>query len=245
MRKIYLLDGTTDGFFTAVFDAYKEEKAYLTKQKNVQVGLFDECISVNADEEKAGRVQKKLRSISSQGYNEVLQILRTNLEDGAQIAFQYLKLLVAYGGAARSRLTEPTVRRALELCGQVWTEVHRLKGFLRFQETATGLLYAHCKPDNDVVELLMPHFIARLHGIPFVIHDVARSIAGLYDGSAWTVAAVGEAEIALSEKEISFSSLWKNYYRTVAIPSRKNVRQQKNYMPTRYWSTLVEDPREE
>lgn len=245
MRNIYVTDGTVKGFFTAVFDAYLDENAYLTALPCFQQKIFDRFISVKSDEEKAKRVVKKLYALSAQGTREIFSILRTPAEDKEQTAFLYAKRIVKYGGGARSRLTDPVVRHALDLSGKVWTEVHRLKGFLRFRETAEGVFYAPCSPDNDVVELLTPHFIERFRGVPFLIHDVKRGLAAMYNGKDRLFVSVGEAEINLSEKEVAFSALWKKYYRTVNIQSRKNLRQQKNYMPVRYWSMLTEEPYEE
>lgn len=241
-RTVYYTDGTKKGFLTAVFDAYKDETAYLTSSPRFQESLFDESVRVQTDEEKAARVGKKLFSLSRRGASETLAILRTQAEDREQAAFLYAKLLVKSGGGARNKLTEPAVRRALDLSGQVFTETHRMKGFLRFRETAQGVYYAPCEPDNDIVDLLLPHFKARLAGVPFVIHDFRRGVAAIYDGENIALSSVGQAEITLSASETECSELWKKYYQTVAIESRKNTRQQKNYMPVRYWRTLVEEP---
>lgn len=56
----------------------------------------------------------------------------------------------------------------------------------------------------------MPHFAARFKNARFVIHDVSRKIAGIYNGNEWLVSPVGTADIVLSENEESFSALWKN-----------------------------------
>ncbi len=245
MRNIYRTDGSVEGFFTAVFDAYQDGNAYLTSSACFQQELFDNFLSVSTDEEKAKRVVKKLYSLSKQGTKEIFSILRTPEEDKEQAAFLYAKEIVQSSGSARSRLTDPAVRRALDLSGRVWTEAHRLKGFLRFRETAEGVFYAPCSPDNDVIELVMPHFIERFQGTSFVIHDVKRAIAGMYNGKESMLVSVKEAEISFSQKELAFSALWKKYYKTVNIQSRKNLRQQKNYMPVRYWSMLTEEPYEE
>jgi probable DNA metabolism protein len=241
-RTVYVTDGTREGFLTAVFDAYKDETAYLTSSCCFQQSLLDEIRRVQTDGEKAKRVAKKLFALSQRGASEVLAILRTPAEDREQTAFLYAKRIVAYGNGARSRLTDPIVRRALDLSGQVFTEVHRLKGFLRFRETEQGVYYAPCEPDNDVVDLLLPHFRSRLAGVPFVIHDFRRGVAVVYDGENSALSSVGQAEIALSASEAECSELWKKYYQTVNIESRRKEKQQKNYMPVRYWRTMVEEP---
>ncbi|MBQ2881820.1 MAG: DUF4130 domain-containing protein, partial [Clostridia bacterium] len=43
-----------------------------------------------------------------------------------------------------------------------------------------------------------------------------------------------------SDADLIFADLWKQYYRTVAISSRKNERLRRQYMPRRYWKYLIE-----
>ncbi len=245
MRNIYYTDGSPEGFFTAVFDAYADEYAFLTSSRALQTALGDTFISVASSEEKAARVVKKLRAIDRNSLYEIDCVLRTAEADKEQAAFLYIRLLVKKRAPVREMLTFPEVRRAVDLASKVGAERHLLSGFLRFQETKSGAFYAPCSPDNDVVELLMPHFAARFKTSAFVIHDISRGIAGIYNGAEWLVAPAPRAEIVLSEDEEAFLGLWKKYYHTVYIPSRKNTRQMKGYMPVRYWKFMPEKQYEE
>ncbi len=240
-RKVYFTDGTQESFFTAVFDGYKDDSAYLTSEKNLQLSLGEEWVKLEADGEKVARVLRKLKAIDARAVYDVQLVLRSCESDREQTAFLYVRELVKTGKSVRGKLALAAVRRMMDLRGQVANEVHRLKGFLRFSETEEGVLYAPCSPDHDDIDLLAPHFIARLNA-PFVIHDVWRQKALLYDGRECILAYVGDAEIVESEREKRFSALWKRYYQSVNIPARKNVRQQKNYMPVRYWEFLTEEP---
>jgi probable DNA metabolism protein len=240
-RTVYFTGGTEEGFFTAVFDGYNQPNAYLTSEKNIQLSLGERTVKVLPDMEKAARVERKMKRIDARAVDDVRLVLRHRDEEREQIAFLYIRELVKTGKSVRGKLSVEWVRRMMDLRGQVLNEVHRLKGFLRFSETSEGVLYAPCSPDHDDVELLAPHFIARLNA-PFVIHDVWRRKALLYDGRECIVAAVGDAEIVESERERYFSSLWKKYYQSVNIAERKNLTQQRNYMPVRYWNFLTEQP---
>lgn len=240
MKKVYHTDGTPIAFFTAVFNGYKDQTAYLTSSRNFQTAIGDSWTEVTPDENKAARVVKKLRQIDERAFREIDYILRTAAPDREQTAFEYIRLVIKYGKSAREKLTLPAVRRAMDLSSQISTEVHRLHGFLRFQESDVGVFYAPCSPDNDVLELLLPHFIARFKNQSFVIHDVKRKAAALYNGAEWIIVPAEKAEITASANEKAIASLWKKYYRTVAIPMRKNTRQMKNYMPVRYWKFIIE-----
>jgi len=238
-KKVYFTDGTSECFYTAVFDAYKDENAYVTSEKYLQLSLGQSFVHVIADGEKVARVLNKIRRLDKNAVYDVELALRSRERDREQTAFLYVRELVRSGKSVRGKLSVSAVRRMMDLRSQVAGEVHRLKGFLRFSETADGVLYAPCSPDHDDVDLLAPHFIARL-ACPFVIHDVWRKKALLYDGRECVVMPVDSAEIVESDRQQAFSELWKKYYRTVNIPARKNVRQQKGYMPVRYWKFLNE-----
>ena len=240
VKNVYITDGTSEGFYTAVFDAYKDEEAYVTAEKRYQLSLGQAPIFVQTDGEKAARVTRKVKCLDAKALYDTELVIRNRESDGVQTAFLYLRELVKSGRCVRGKLTVSCVRRMMELRGQVSNEVHRLKGFLRFSETEEGVLYTACSPDHDDVDLLAGHFIARLNQ-PFAIHDVWREKAVIYDGRECVLARVNGAEITESERQRAFASLWKKYYQTVNIPERRNLRAQKNFMPVRYWEFLTED----
>ena len=140
----------------------------------------------------------------------------------------------------RNMQADPRVLEATDLISKVTRELHRMKGLLRFMENADGVLYAPYSPDNDITDMLAVHFAERLGGQKFVIHDVKRKIAALYDGEEIVLTRVEDAEIYLSEYEKYFEDLWKLYYKSVNILSRPHEKQMKGYMPVRYWKFLPE-----
>ena len=240
MRRVYQTDETRENFFTTVFYAYNDETAYLTSAKVFQNRLDDIFVRIETESDKAERVRKKLASIAPLSLREIDKILRSCNPEKAQIAFEYLKLVVKHGKNARERLTIPAVRQAMDEVARVGYEVHRLHGFLRFQECESGIYYGACAPDNDILELLAPHFVARFKTQPFVIHDIKRNKAVLYNGEKRIVVPFCNPTFSVSDREKQICFLWKKYYHDVAIPERKNLRQMKNYMPVRYWKFMSE-----
>ncbi len=245
MKTVYQTDGSPIGFYTAVFDAYKDQTAYLSSETERQTELGERIVWVRSDEEKAARVVKKIRALDKIALTETDYVLRTPYPDKEQVAFAYLRLLVQTGAPVRGYLSLPEIRKAMDYSNKTAHEKHIVSGFLRFHETENGIFYAPFQPDNDIVELLMPHFFARFKNTPFVIHDVARKIAGLSDGKNWFLSPAGEAQVLFSDAEDGFLSLWKKYYQAVAIAERKNTRQMKGYMPVRYWKFMPEKIAEE
>lgn len=236
----YITDGSEDCFYTAVFDAYKNENCIITSQGDVQLGLGYELIEVERDENKAERVKRKLNLLDAGALNDIKLILKSCDPLKENIAFEYVKLIVKNGGAVRNMQADPRVLEATDVISKVTGETHRMKGFLRFMENADGVLYAPYSPDNDITDMLSVHFAERLGGQKFVIHDVKRKIAALYDGNEIIMTRVEDAEVYLSEYEKYFENLWKQYYKSVNILSRPHEKQMKGYMPVRYWKFLPE-----
>lgn len=236
----YLTDGTEDCFYTAVFDAYNEKDCRITSEADVQIEVGCELLEVQTDGAKAERVKKKLSRLDGEALNEIGLMLRSCEAARETAAFLYIKLIIARGAPVRAMQSERRVFEATDICNRVTGELHRLKGFLRFMENADGILYAPYAPDNNVTDLLAVHFAKRLGAQEFVIHDLKRNIAALYDGKQIVMTRVNAAEIYLSEHEKYFEGLWKQYYNSVNISSRPHEKQMKGYMPVRYWKFLPE-----
>lgn len=238
--KIFITDGSPEGFFTAVFDAFNQKDATITSDTHVQLALDSEVIRLIPDAGKSGRVLRGIYNCDRYAAEEISLVLRSCDPLKEQIVFEYIKKLMQIKFPIRKRLSLPEVIRFNDISYKVTGETHRLKGLLRFMECAGGVLYAPYSPDNNITDLLMAHFAERLKSEKFVIHDLNRKIAGMYDGREWIMGYAGEADIYLSEQEKAFESLWKKYYNAVDIKERPHEKQMKRSMPVRYWKFLPE-----
>ena len=239
----YLVDGTEQCFYTAVFEAYNDKDCIITSERNVQLGLGFGVIDVVTDERKAERVVAKLNDLDGGAAEDIGLLLRSDNALKENVAFEYIKLIVAHGGAVRAMLANPTVIEMTQIRSRVFGEVHRMKGFLRFMENEDGVLYAPYSPDNDITDILARHFAARFASKRFVIHDIKRKRAAMFDGHEIVITYADDAEIYLSEYEAYFENLWRQYYKSVNIASRPHEKQMKGYMPIRYWKFLPEKRR--
>lgn len=237
--RIYLCDGSPDSFYSAVFSAYCEKEATIVCD-NVQIGINDDTMSVINNKNHVERVKRKLALYDSYAQWEIENILKSNLPDRAERAYLYLKLILKCKTPVRNRLAEPIVLNALDAVKKVSRETERMRGFLRFTECDGGILYAPCSPDNDIITDLFPHFRRRFPNERFIIHDIKRKKAILYNGKAAVLAPMEKADIYLSSQEEEFCRLWKEYYRAVNIAARKNKRLQDNWMPRRYRKFMPE-----
>ena len=238
--KIFITDGSSYGFFTAVFDAFRENDCVITSRDEVQMSFDSEIVRVENDPEKCARVERGICRCDSGAIDDILLVLRSADPLKEQIALDYIRRLMEKKSPIDRAYNLPEVIVFNELKGKVTGEIHKMQGFLRFMESESGAFYAPYSPDNDITDLLMPHFAERFKSERFVIHDVGRKIAGMYDGHEWIMGYAGEAEIYLSEYERAFQTLWKKYYKAVNLKERPHEKQMKGYMPVRYWKFLPE-----
>ncbi|MDE7401040.1 MAG: TIGR03915 family putative DNA repair protein [Clostridia bacterium] len=238
--KFFITDGSVISFFTAVFDAFAEKECVITSDNQIQLSLDSQIIYVDGDTGKCERVRNGIAKYDPYAEEEILLSLRSCDTRKEQIAFDYIRKLMQIKAPIRKRLSLPEVIQLNDIVHKITYETHRFTGFLRFMECAGGILYAPYSPDNDITDLLMPHFAARLKSERFIIHDLKRKTAGIYNGSQWIMGCAGEAEVYLSENEKAFENLWKKYYKSVNIKERPHEKQMKGYMPVRYWKYLPE-----
>lgn len=233
---IYLTDGTRDGFLTAFLAAWGDEEALLLPKDERPLGP---CVEVVPDPQKAQRALCRFQELDGGCVREMDRLLRCR-DEGIQTAFRYLLLIAKRGGPVRGMLSHPDVLKAEQALRRVAHEIDRMKGFVRFSESASGTLYAPLSPDNDIVDILARHFSKRLPEYPFVLHDVKRKKAAVWDGEHLFLAPLQQAEVILSADEEGWQKLWKTYFSAVNIPSRKRIRQQNGYLPKRYRKFMTE-----
>ena len=161
--------------------------------------------------------------------------------DAHDLMTKYIKLGFKMGAIVEGYRTEKDIDTVMKICRKVRLEKHRFLGFIRFIKTKKELYYAKFEPDHNILPLITPHFANRFKDEYFMIHDLKRNIAAVYNKSKWMITDMpNEVEFLLIEEEADYERLWKIFYESVFIKSRKNLKQQKGYMPTRYWKHLTE-----
>lgn len=236
---IYLYDGTAEGFLCAFLLSYSDRDARVASD-GFQLPIGAEAINVATDREKAEKVKERLLSFDKRSMHDLSVLLRSGDGDKEEVALAYFRLLAQKKRPVLEMLSFEAVRRADDCMRRVGIELHRMKGFLRFFETESGALYAAFSPDNDIVDLLVPHFRARLPRFPFVIHDVKRKKAAVWDTQNVFLAPLDKAEVLIAADENDWQNLWRQYYESVNIPSRERLKQMRGYLPVRYMKFMPE-----
>lgn len=240
----YFFDGTKNGLLTCIFESFYEKRIPDdVTTECVQCGLLDEIVTIKTDNEKAERVYKCLKNCKTKYLVSDFNLtFRSGEKKRFKVLFDYLNVAISNKNIDVSKaFALPEIQAFTDLKNRIYTETHRFKGFLRFMETEKGFYYACYEPDNDITELLVPHFTARLQS-PFIIHDIKRNILALCDGKRYKILNGGDngVTVFISESEEIFLNLWQKYYKSINIEERKNLRQMRNYMPERYWKNLSE-----
>ena len=250
----YVYDGTFDGFLTVIFEIYasKQKPVQILREHLCQPGLFETPKYVATDAAKSERVWNGIVKRSNKQVTRMFYLaFASDLPDVEMTLYGYLeKLFADTTGTFYKNLLDDHSFELYQVSRKVSFEIHRFHGFVRFQETSDGLFFAVIEPDHDIVSLLAPHFARRYGSQSWVIYDRRRD-----KGIFWRKPEM--LEITLTDKQFDtitgdilqqvksddedlYRSLWKAYYKAIAIPERKNTRLMLRLLPRRYWKYLPE-----
>ena len=236
--KLFLIDNNIDGILSALFYSFVEKiiPDDVVDKRTYQPRIDALSINIPTEKEKAERVKTALFKYGGDDIIAHLKVCLLSCEKNALlIAFNYAHLTLKLRKDVCDMLNEKVVLDFSYTIQKVLHERHILLGFIRFQESSHGVLYAKINPDNDVCHLLAPHFLKRLGAIPFVIHDIKRKKVAISNGKSIRVQTTDlPANFKPSQYESSITELWRKYFRAVNIKERKNPRLQANYFPHRY-----------
>jgi probable DNA metabolism protein len=159
-----------------------------------------------------------------------------------QLLWRYIRLGLPVGSRLAGMLAQEPVHAVDRIARQVSHEAHKFKGFVRFSEVADGFLYARIEPQADLLALIAPHFVERVGDRPWMIHDLRRSQAVVFDLKSWRLVSdiVLTAEPDMSEAEHEYAALWQRYFQRHAITERHNPGLQQKHVPLRYRKHLTE-----
>lgn len=247
-----IYDSTFEGWLTAVFEIYELKLADIVFAKNEASNalLFSEIHLVSTDFGKANRVLNGLKErLSNEGFANIYRAFLSDLDKIDETLFQYIKYVFASSVNIEEDLANTfvlEVRKAAHLTGK---ETHRMKALVRFKLTKDNLYYAIVEPDCDVLPLIEKHFKNRYADQRWLIYDSKRKYGIYYDlETTSTVQLQFNAQSSSSnylaeicdDNEEFFQNLWRQYFSSTNIESRKNTKLHLQHMPKRYWKYLTE-----
>lgn len=157
------------------------------------------------------------------------------------LCFNYLKLAFRIGSDIHKYLHNDLVKSVDSINKNVSLESHRFTGIVRFAYINDNFLYSSIEPDNNILEFISPHFQRRFANEYWIIHDIKRGLASIYNKISWEIVEMDiDSYNKLKNYKDEFHDLWKNYFTSSTIKERLNIKHQKGQMPKRYWKHLTE-----
>ena len=242
LKLIY--EDSFEGFLTAIYDAFysKEEITSIECNNNCELDMITTIKNIKTDIDKYNKVKDAIvTKIDPLALNKIYKLYLSNNKHKGLLCYKYLKTAFKVGSDIHKHLYLDIVRELDLIERRVSLESHRFTGFVRFSLINNNFLYSPIEPDNNILELISPHFANRFSNENWIIHDVKRNIASIYNKVSWEIIEMNE-DICNNLKNYNdeFEDLWKNYFVSTAIKERTNLKLQRRSMPKRYWKNLTE-----
>jgi probable DNA metabolism protein len=245
-------DGSFEGLLTAIFEVYagKVSHPHIIKNTLASDQLFSTKLPISSDEEKATRVSKKITDLM--GKDGLKSLWKATLYERPGIENIILGV-VQYSLTSNKNVLRdfghPDVLALQEVLKKLNRERHRMTAFIRFELAQDGVFYSTVEPDFDVLPLISDHFRKRYADQRWLIFDTLRNYGIFYDLTQVITVEAHATEkdnspailkLDWDETEKEFQELWKNYFKSTNIASRKNTKLHLQHVPRRYWKYLTE-----
>lgn len=242
---LYIYDGSFEGLLTSIYHAFYS-KAEITGIYGITEMsaplLLDEAININTDMNKFKKVRDSIiNNIDLLCLKKIYIVYLSNFKDKDLLIFKYLKIAFKLKKDTHNFLHIDTIRKIDQINRKVSFEKLRFEGFIRFKSIDNKFLYSSFEPDNDILELLADHFMKRFSNEYWIIHDISRNKALVYNTSYYEIISLSAEDCSkIIKHNDEYSLLWKAYFKSTTIQERKNLKLQSQMMPKRYWKHIFE-----
>jgi len=235
-------DGSFEGFLTLIYESYYQKfKASKITTDKVELLLTQDIIKINSDAQKAKKVYLSMKKkFTKKGFKRVAHCFLSKKDDFYLPLYEYI-LLGFKDCQNLENINIQSVQKVHEIEKKVFRSLHKAYGFTRFVELDDGTMYAKVKLEFYLLPLLANHFRKRLNSCNFIIHDVEAKMVAWHKDKKLEFFNVDSFDAPpLSKDEEKFSRLWKLFFESVSIESRKNEKLQKKMLPLFYREFMTE-----
>lgn len=241
----FIYDGSFEGLLTAIFYAYPSKNpSNIVNYKNYTPSLINEVNEITTDDKIFARVYNSiLKKLNYSVLKNIYYLYLSEILGCENIILSYLKLCYKYGTNINLAKNNDTIILVDKYCRRVSLEAHKFTGFVRFKEIAPLSFYSCIDPDYNILPIISNHFVKRFSDQNFIIHDLKRESALMYNKENSIITSFSKEESFLFNTlnaDTYFENLWKTFYTSVNIKERKNIKLRNQYMPKRYWKHLTE-----
>lgn len=240
----FIYDGSFEGLMQCVFTAYTQKlqpEGIHPISREFQPGLMETVQEVETCQEESERVISGVRE--TLGTETLCTVMNAFLRDETPMEMPLLHYL-RVGFHSKRQLKNVNlecVQTITDAVLRIGREAHKYKSFVRFERLKDDIWYARISPQNNVLPLLASHFVTRQPDVCWIIHDLTRQLALVYDGSTARIHSVHDYNIPeRHEEEELFQHLWRGFFDSVSIKERENYVCQRNHIPLLYRQYLTE-----
>lgn len=245
-------DGSLEGFFTCVFDVFEQnlEVDGIFPNTSIQENIFGSSETIITNIEKSNRVSLGLKKkLSSGDYRQLYFAFLSEIEGMELTLLQYIQQVFQDKNFSSKDYGNPIVLKVSKTAKMVSREKHRMEAFVRFQLTKDEIYFATIEPDFNVLPIILKHFESRYADQKWMIYDLKRNFGLFYnlqETSYINLEFTSKEHLdssntsIYSKHEVEFQKLWKEYFSSTNIKSRKNMKLHLQHVPKRYWKYLTE-----
>ena len=239
---ILVYDGSFEGFLSLIYEVYYQKlkplKIYKTLPNEM---IFDEIKEIVTIEENSKKVLDSMKKIFPKDI--VCKILNIFMCDTKEFEMALLEYIILGFKDTKQLLNinNSSIFYLESLEKELFRHVHKMTGFIRFEELEDGTLYAKIQTKFNVAYFLGKHFLKRFNNQNFIIHDIEREIAFIKIENHISIENIASFDApTYSENEAKFQKLWSSFFNSVSIKERTNLKLQQNQVPLIYRTYMNE-----
>lgn len=253
----YAFDGSMVGLLNCVFRAFQFKEFHIQLQllDGTQQGLFSSIVEIENNEQHAQRVWAALeQKLAPNALRQLYFSYLSESLDAHQHVLNYCIYVFQQQHSIEKDYLHPSVLAISQWSKKVGREKHRMEAFIRFKKTSDDLFLSLICPDFNVLPLIRPHFKRRYQDQRWLIYDEKRQFGLYYDLHDIHEVSLQASEIdrninngasqsfqlLLDQQEQLYDLLWKDYFKSINIQERQNIKLHVQYLPKRYWRYLNE-----
>ena len=174
--KIYVYDGSFNGFLTAIFIAFErnETVADFRPDNGCQSTLFLDTETVTTHLEYAKRVWNGIQAKSSVAVKQVYFSFLSEHSGIEQLLYRFIQNMFHDCSGENTMPFDQIDLKIGQLANQVAKEKGRLEAMITFEPSIDNIPYSIIAPHYNVLPLLSKHFRLRLKGQEWLIFDCKR-----------------------------------------------------------------------
>lgn len=251
---VFQYDKSFEGLLTAVFDAYalRTFPDRLVGEGESLPLFTEETVTVRTAADKADRVWRGLeKRLSRMALSQLPAVWLSERPEVPELLFRYIRRVIDAPRSIELDFGDTEVLQMAKIWKRVREEHWRVLQFLRFQQAADDTYFAAVSPIYNVLPLTLDHLTSRFADQRWLVYDVKRAYGYYYDRikpvevrfedpTLFHLRSGLLPETLMARDERLFQSLWRAYFKQIAIRERLNPTLHRQCMPERFWKYMPE-----